>query len=475
MSVATRTLKLNLLADVEKFGRGMDKASKSTKDFGNKTSKNIHKLSLAFKGLAVSAAYAFGKITKDSITAASDLNEEMSKTEVIFGNSADEIKRFAKVAATSLGMSKKSALQASGTFAVLGKSAGLTGPKLAGFSEQLVTMASDFASFYNTSTEDAITSIGSALRGESEPIRKYGVLLSAAALEGYAFNYEMRTGTTLARDSKNQLTDTSKVIARYQGIVEQSSIAQGDFNRTSSGLANQQRILAAQTENAKAAFGAGLLPVMLKIVKFANTSLIPAITGVINGFGGDKGLAKRVGEASDALSAARDAKYEDSWYNVGDALKQVANALAPKKGQKSVAASISDIANAMRSLADGINKVRSAWNSFTDTWKSSPSGVRSILGAINPVAKVINKVAGSRAQGGSVRAGHAYRVGEFGAETFVPQTNGRIVPSGSGGQNVTININGIVDAESARRSIERVIQQSQRRSGAINWVGSLPA
>ena len=76
-----------------------------------------------------------------------------------------------------------------------------------------------------------------------------------------------------------------------------------------------------------------------------------------------------------------------------------------------------------------------------------------------------------RAAGGPVNAGQPYVVGEFGPEVFVPSGSGSI-RSGGGGQGVTIIMNGVIDGESARRSIERLLQDSSRRTGAINLVGA---
>jgi len=68
--------------------------------------------------------------------------------------------------------------------------------------------------------------------------------------------------------------------------------------------------------------------------------------------------------------------------------------------------------------------------------------------------------------------GQAYRVGEFGPEMFVPTGSGSIRPSNGSGGNTVININGVIDAESARRSIEKLLQNSARRTGPINLIGA---
>jgi hypothetical protein len=87
------------------------------------------------------------------------------------------------------------------------------------------------------------------------------------------------------------------------------------------------------------------------------------------------------------------------------------------------------------------------------------------------IGGLLGGITGSRAAGGSVMGGQAYRVGEFGSEIFVPSGSGSIRPDNAGGGNTFI-LNGIIDAESARRSIERVMQSSTRRTGAVNLAGS---
>jgi hypothetical protein len=78
-------------------------------------------------------------------------------------------------------------LDAAANFAIFGKSAGLSGEELVKFSTEFVSLAGDLSSFNNVSQDDAINAIGSALRGEAEPLRrKFGVLLDEATLKNAA-------------------------------------------------------------------------------------------------------------------------------------------------------------------------------------------------------------------------------------------------------------------------------------------------
>lgn len=209
----------------------------------------------------------FKDIVGSAVGAGSDLNETANKIDVVFGQASDSINDFAQAADDALGQSTQSALDAAATFGVFGKSAGLSGDDLAGFATRLTGLSSDLASFYNTSPEEAIEAIGAALRGESEPIRKYGVLLDDATLRQKAFEMGLISTT------KQALTPAQKVLASYNVILDQTADAQGDFARTSDGLANQQRIMAAQTENLKTRLGGALVPAVQKLMQVANRFL----------------------------------------------------------------------------------------------------------------------------------------------------------------------------------------------------------
>jgi hypothetical protein len=134
---------------------------------------------------------------------------------------------------------------------------------------------------------------------------------------------------------------------------------------------------------------------------------------------------------------------------------------------------------AVAALAAGFVLAYKKIEPFRDLINSIFDAVKRLGRAIaeSPVGSAIGGLlanfGGGRAAGGTVTAGQAYRVGEFGPETFIPNgVSGRIVPNaGSGGGNTFI-LNGIIDAESARRSIEQLLQNSARRTGAVNFVGA---
>jgi len=233
-----------IIADTKGFGKNLDSAGGKLKKFG--------------KLAAVALVALTGAAIVKSISNASDLAEQISKSNVVFGKSAKTIEAWSKTTASSLGLSQRGALEAASQFALFAKSAGLSSGGAADFSKELVTLAADMASFNNRSIEDTIGAIGAALRGENEPIRSFGVLIDDASLRMQA----LKMG--IIETTKDALTPQQKVLAAQALILKQTSTAQGDFARTSEGVANQSRIAKAQIENLSATLGNVFLPIVAK-------------------------------------------------------------------------------------------------------------------------------------------------------------------------------------------------------------------
>jgi hypothetical protein len=189
----------------------------------------------------------------DAIDAASNLAESQSKVNVVFDEGADAILTWSETSAEAMGLSKQAALEAAGTFGNLFDSLGLASEATVDMSKGAVQLASDLASFNNVGTEETLLAIRSGLLGEAEPMRRFGSALSAARVEQFA----LAEGWV---QNKKDLTETMKVQARYQLILQDTANAQGDFARTSGGLANKQRTADAKTQDLVASLGKMLAP-----------------------------------------------------------------------------------------------------------------------------------------------------------------------------------------------------------------------
>jgi hypothetical protein len=217
---------------------------------------------------AATSAAAAGLIY--AVKQASNFNETLNKTRVVLGDASAAVESFAQNAASSLGLSEAEALNAASTFAIFGKAAKLSGADLAGFSTGLTSLAADFGSFYNASNEDAITAIGAALRGETEAIRKFGVILNDATLKERAF------AMGLIKTTKDALTPQNRVLAAQAEILAQAKAtgSLGDFAATfGESLPNQIKALRANFANFTKDVGRAFLPAIMKVFK----ALTPAL------------------------------------------------------------------------------------------------------------------------------------------------------------------------------------------------------
>jgi len=253
--------------DASDYQKGLDDAEKkagtSAKAIGSKLEgigKSMMKTGAVMSAAVTGPLVALGMKTMD---AASDLEESMNKVGVVFGNAAGRVLEFGSTAATALGMSKQQALEAAGTFGNLMTAMGLSRVEAAVLSEDMIGLAADLASFNNIDPTEALEKLRAGLVGEAEPLRSLGVNMSEAAVKAKAVEMGLaKAGETL--------TDSEKLFARYTIIMEQTSNAQGDFARTSDGLANSQRIMKAQIADLAATMGTQLLPYGLKIVQFVS-------------------------------------------------------------------------------------------------------------------------------------------------------------------------------------------------------------
>ena len=266
-----RELVVAIVSDASQFSRGFDKAKKDVDSFSKgvdrasqqglgKMDSRVGAVTASLKGLALAggALVAGSKLIefgRDSIQSFSDLNESVNAVEVTFGNAADGVLALGKNAAETVGLANSEFNSlAVGFSAFVTQIDGGRGD-VVGILEDLTGRIADFASVMNLDVPEAAEKFRSGLAGQTEPLRKFGIDVSAAATTAKALELGLA-------DSSSALTEQDKILARYHLIMEQTNKTAGDFANTSGDLANKQRILAAKLEDAKAKLGEGLVPAL---------------------------------------------------------------------------------------------------------------------------------------------------------------------------------------------------------------------
>lgn len=243
--------------------RAQLKASKSTSGFSAK-------MALAGKALlALFAAQQAVNFAKSTIKAYTNLGESINAVNVQFGAGATQIKAFGTQAATAVGLANSEFNQLSVTTGALLSNFIDDERSVAAETIRLTERAADMASVFNTSVPDALAATQAAIRGENEPIRKYGVLLDDVSIRARAV--ELGLAATTA-----EVNTQTKGLAALDLIYEQTNKTQGDFAATSEDAANKSRIFAARLEDTKAKVGEALVPALDALLDVGN-DLLPLL------------------------------------------------------------------------------------------------------------------------------------------------------------------------------------------------------
>lgn len=248
---------------------------------------------------------------------ASDLEEVQNVVDVSFGDMSDEVEKFANSAVQNFGMSALTAKRMASTFMSMANGMGLAAKDGKNMSLQLTALAGDMASFYNVEQDVAQTALNSIFTGETESLKKFGIVLTEANLNAFALS----RGIT---KSYNAMSQAEKVALRYQYVLKATANAQGDFTRTSGSWANQVRILKEQWSQLLGILGKGLIAILTPLIQALNkllSYLIAIGNAIASLFGGKKitGVSKGLdsaaggaGSLDDNLGSAGDKLDEDN-------------------------------------------------------------------------------------------------------------------------------------------------------------------
>ncbi|MCI0583167.1 MAG: hypothetical protein L0227_09810 [Chloroflexi bacterium] len=207
-----------------------------------------------------------------AVDAAVSLGESVNAVNVVFGDAADVVHDFAKVAGDEAGLSMRALNEAVVPIGAGLQNMGLSASDAAQASVDLAKRAADMASVYNVDVSEALGAISAGLRGEAEPLNRFGVSLSDAAVRAKAV--EMGLADTTAEVDQAGLAQ-----ARLALLMEQSDKVAGDFVNTADGLANSQRIDGAHAEDVAASYGDKLIPAKKALADVTRT-VVDAFAGL---------------------------------------------------------------------------------------------------------------------------------------------------------------------------------------------------
>lgn len=193
-------------------------------------------------------ANALIDFTKGSLEAASSLYEVENVVDVSFGNMRNKVDEFSDTAIEYYGISELTAKRTASLFAAMGEGMDLALDKATDMAIGLAKRSADMASFYDISQEITSTALKSVFTGETESLKRFGVVMTEANLQQYALAQGIQK-------TVKEMTQAEKVQLRYNYLMEATASSEGDFARTSDSFANKTRQLKERLTETSVAIG----------------------------------------------------------------------------------------------------------------------------------------------------------------------------------------------------------------------------
>lgn len=233
---------------------------------------------LAAQGLRQLAGFL-----SDSVTEASNLEQSIGAVESIFGEASTAIFQFGETSAESVGLATSQFNQLSATIGAQLQTFGFGAAEAAVETQNLIALSADLAATFGGPVSDAVAAVGSLLRGETNPIERFGVAMNQASIQAHALEIGLIP-------ANRQLTIQERAVAALDLLYQQTTTSQGQFARESDTTAGLMERLSAAFQDAQAEIGEALVP--------AFNALLEALPGIIDGIRGIVPVIEAVIEAA---------------------------------------------------------------------------------------------------------------------------------------------------------------------------------
>ncbi len=270
-------------------------------------------LGVAVAGIA--AAAGLGSFFKDAVGQAADLEQSVGAIETVFKGSSDQMLSWSKSAATAAGLTQNEYNELGTLIGTQLKNGGTSMDELAGKTNDLIGVGADLSSMFGGTTADAVDALSSALKGERDPIERYGVSLNQASIDAKA----AELGFQKVGGSLSQQANQAATLAL---IMDQTADAHGNFGKEADTLSHKQQVLNAMWENGKTQIGQAFLPAVSALAGILISVLDPALEGAVKGAGVLAGAFEKVPGVIQGLAST-----------FGPIFAQIGAAFAPFIGQ----------------------------------------------------------------------------------------------------------------------------------------------
>lgn len=258
----------------------LDKTSKSANKAKNSFSLLDRVITNLKTYILAGAIYKLSSAFSSSMQNCMNFTENMNLFNVAMGENVSRAGEFVDKMSAAFGMDSSNLVRTMGNFYQIATSMGLTSENAYVLSENFTKLANDLSSFYNISVSDATTKLQAGLVGETEPLRRLGIIITENALKQTAANLGIQK-------SVESMSEAEKIHLRYITALEQTKNAQGDFARTIMAPAQAVKVLKEQISQLSRAIGAVFMPVLGTVLPYiiafarALTTLIKGLSALV--------------------------------------------------------------------------------------------------------------------------------------------------------------------------------------------------
>lgn len=342
---ADGTITLDIAVNERGLQQGLNKAGNSIKS------------ALGGIGKALAGIFAISKImefVKACTDMASDVQEVQNVVDTAFGDMKQDMEDFADTAIEKFGISALTAKRTGSTYMSMARGMGLVGEDASKMSLNLTALSADMASFYNQSQDMTALALNSVFTGETETLKKYGIVMTQVNLEEYA-----RTkGIT---KSIQAMTQQEQTLLRYNYVMEQTRLAQGDFAKTGDSWANQTRKLSENFKNLQVEFGKAFVQI--------GTLFVPILNKIIEGLTVIAQLAQKAANWIAVMITGEELQTDTS--------EQIAQSV---ENQEELTEAVEDTNKALKNSTASFFEINKISQATGDTAKKADTGAGFSLG-----------------------------------------------------------------------------------------------
>ena len=272
--MATKNVNIDIIAK-DKTRMAMQSATKGVNDLKDNVKRSVSAQTNSFNALGTTIKTVIGgvvafqalRFSQQMVMMASSVEEMQAKSSVVFGRFVSSVRKELEIFGDNVGRSTQELEQMASSIQDTFVPMGFAREEASKLSVQLTKLAVDVASFNNASDVETMMAFQSALVGNHETVRRFGVVITEATLKQELLRMGINKTST-------EITNAEKVQARLNLLIAGTSDAQGDAERTNTSFANSMKALNAEFQEFMVEAVTPMLPALSKMIQSLKDSIL---------------------------------------------------------------------------------------------------------------------------------------------------------------------------------------------------------